>query len=75
MANELIGKHVGVLDKGFVELLDMMPHPTSGVSGDLAIVNAGACSLLAHAERRECLETFSHDVAPPLRRAVSPSPD
>jgi hypothetical protein len=42
---------------------------------DLAIVNAGACSLLAQAERRECLETFSHDVAPPLRRAVSPSPD
>ena len=42
---------------------------------DLAIVNAGACSLLAHAERRECLETFSHDVAPPLRRAVSPSAD
>jgi hypothetical protein len=34
-----------------------------------------ACSLLAQAERLECLETFSHDVAPPLRRAVSPSAD
>ena len=42
---------------------------------DLAIVNAGACSLRAQAERLECLETFSHDVAPPLRRAVSPSAD
>ena len=42
---------------------------------DLAIVNSGACSLLAQAERLECLETFSHDVAPPLRRAVSPSAD
>ena len=42
---------------------------------DLAIVNSGACSLLAQAERRECLEKLSHDVAPPLRRAVSPSAD
>jgi hypothetical protein len=42
---------------------------------DLAIVNAGACSLLAQAERLECLEIFSRDVAPPLRRAVSPSAD
>src|SRR5260370_27719822 len=42
---------------------------------DLAIVNSGTCSLLAQAERLECLETFSHDVAPPLRRAVSPSAD
>jgi len=42
---------------------------------DLAIVNAGACSLLAQAERLECLEKFSRDIAPPLRRAVSPSAD
>ena len=39
---------------------------------DLAIVNAGACSLLAQAERLECLEKLSRDIAPP---AVSPSPD
>ena len=42
---------------------------------DLAIVNAGACSLLAPAERLECLEKLSGDIAPPLRRAVSPSAD
>ena len=42
---------------------------------DLAIANSGACSLLAHAERLECLEKHSRDIAPPLRRAVSPSAD
>ena len=42
---------------------------------DLAIVNSGACALLARAERRECLEKLSGDNAPPLHRAVSPSPD
>ena len=42
---------------------------------DLAIVNSGACSLLAQAERLECLEKLSRDIAPPLRRAVSPSAD
>jgi hypothetical protein len=42
---------------------------------DLAIVNSGACSLLVQAERLECLEKLSRDIAPPLRRAVSPSAD
>src|SRR5580704_7301694 len=42
---------------------------------DLAITNSGACSLLAQAERLECLEKLSRDVAPPPRPAVSPSPD
>ena len=42
---------------------------------DLAIVSAGACSLLAQAKRLECLEKLSRDIAPPLRPAVSPSPD
>ena len=42
---------------------------------DLAIVNAGACSLLAQAERLECLENLSRNIAPPLRRAVSPNAD
>jgi hypothetical protein len=39
---------------------------------DLAIVNSGACSLLAQTERLECLEKLSRGIAPP---AVSPSPD
>jgi hypothetical protein len=42
---------------------------------DLAIVNSGACSLLVQAERLECLEKLSRDIAPPPRRAVSPSAD
>ena len=41
----------------------------------LAIVNAAACALLAQAERLECLEKLSRDIAPPLRRPVSPSAD
>ena len=42
---------------------------------DLAIVDAGACALLAQTERLECLERLSREIAPPLRRAVSPSAD
>jgi hypothetical protein len=42
---------------------------------DLAIVNSGACALLAQAERLECREKLSRDISPSLRRAVSPSAD
>ena len=42
---------------------------------DLAIVNSGACALLAQAERLECLEKLSGDIAPSLRPAASPNPD
>jgi hypothetical protein len=43
---------------------------------DLAIVNSGACALLAHAERRECLEKLSGDIASPLLyRAMPPRPE
>ena len=47
MQNELIGVRVPILDKGYVELLDLMPHPATGVSGDMAIVNAARVSFLA----------------------------
>ncbi len=50
MQAELIGMHIPVLDKGFVELLDMMPHPSTGVSGDLAIVNAARVSFLGESK-------------------------
>lgn len=46
MQSDLIGRRIDVLDKGYVELLDMMPHPATGVSGDLAIVNAARVSFL-----------------------------
>ena len=42
---------------------------------DLAIVDAGACALLAQTERLECLEKLSRDIAPPPRPAVLPGPD
>lgn len=32
---ELIGKRIDALDKGYIELLDMMPHSATSVSGDL----------------------------------------
>ena len=50
MAEELIGKRVEVLDKGWIELLDLMPHPASNVSGDLAIVNAARVSFLGESK-------------------------
>lgn len=42
----IIGKRFAVLDRGWVELLDFMPHPETGVSGDTAIVNAARVSFL-----------------------------
>ena len=51
--NSLIGKKVRVLDKGYVELLDLMPHPATGVSGDLAIVNAARVSYLGDSKGTE----------------------
>ena len=53
MNNQLIGKRINVLDKGWVELLDMMPHPATGVSGDLAIVNAARVSFMGESKGEE----------------------
>lgn len=50
MAEKLIGKRVDVLDKGWIELVDLMPHPASEVSGDLAIVNAARVSFLGESK-------------------------
>ncbi|MGQ9907913.1 MAG: FAD-dependent thymidylate synthase [Candidatus Flexifilum sp.] len=48
--NSLIGKRIDVLDKGWVELVDLMPHPATGISGDLAIVNAARVSFLGESK-------------------------
>lgn len=53
MQTNVIGKSVNVLDKGFVELTDFMPHPATGVSGDLAIVNAARVSFLGESKGEE----------------------
>ncbi len=50
MSQSLIGKRVNVLDKGWIELVDMMPHPDSEISGDLAIVNAARVSFLGESK-------------------------
>lgn len=53
MSNDLIGKRVNVLDKGWVELVDMLPHPLTGVSGDMAIVNAARVSFMGESKGEE----------------------
>lgn len=53
MDNQLIGKRVDVLDKGWVELVDLMPHPSAGISGDLAIVNAARVSFMGESKGPE----------------------
>ena len=50
MTTDLIGKQIPVLDKGYVQLLDMMPHPNTGIGGDLAIVNAARVSFLGESK-------------------------
>lgn len=37
-------------DKAWVELLDFMPHPSTDVSGDMAIVNAARTSYLGESK-------------------------
>ncbi|MBE2270073.1 MAG: FAD-dependent thymidylate synthase [Anaerolinea sp.] len=48
-----LGERVPVLDKGYLELLDFMPHPATGVSGDLAIVNAARVSFMGESKGEE----------------------
>lgn len=50
MSEPLIGKRIPVLDKGWIELVDLMPHPDTQVSGDLAIVNAARVSFLGESK-------------------------
>lgn len=53
MDESLIGQRIDVLDKGWIELVDLMPHPVAGVSGDLAIVNAARTSFLGESKGDE----------------------
>lgn len=53
MTDALVGKQVRVLDKGWVELVDLMPNPQMGISGDLAIVNAARVSFLGESKGPE----------------------
>lgn len=43
-----------IIDRqGWVELIDVMPHPSQKVSGDLAVVNAARTSFLGHSKGEE----------------------
>ena len=44
---------VPVLDRGWVELLDIMPHPMTGVTPETAIVNAARVSFLGESKGAE----------------------
>ncbi|MBL8147316.1 MAG: FAD-dependent thymidylate synthase [Anaerolineae bacterium] len=48
--SDLLGQRVDVLDKGWIELVDIMPHPATGINGDLAIVNAARVSFLGESK-------------------------
>lgn len=49
----MIGKRISVLDSGWIELVDIMPHPESDIPGDLAIVNAARVSFLGESKGDE----------------------
>lgn len=52
--SSLIGQRINVLDEhGYVELQDVMPHPATGVSPDLAVVNAARVSFLGESKGDE----------------------
>lgn len=53
MEDDLIGRRVDILDKGFIELQDLLPHPASGVSGDTAIVSAARVSFMGESKGEE----------------------
>ncbi len=50
MSDSVLGQRVDVLDKGWIELIDFLPHPASNISGDLAIVNAARVSFLGESK-------------------------
>jgi len=56
MANlplNVVGKMVDVLDHGWIELVDMMPNPILGHSGDMAIINAARVSHMGETKGEE----------------------
>ncbi len=48
-----LNTRINVLDNGWIELQDMMPHPDTGQRGDLAIVNAARTSFLGESKGDE----------------------
>lgn len=52
--NTLLNKRIDIFgEDGWIELIDLMPHPAAQVSGDLAIVNAARVSFLGESKGPE----------------------
>lgn len=71
----LIGKRVPVLDRGYVELQDAMPHPESGISADNVVVASARVSFLgeskgAEADRRLIHYLMKHRHTTPFEHIV-----
>ncbi len=49
----LMGREFKVLDRGFVQLIDQMPHPATGVTADMAVVNAARVSYMGESKGEE----------------------
>jgi len=52
-ASDLINKRIPVLDKGYVELQDLMPHPATHISPDMAVVSAARVSFMGETKGEE----------------------
>lgn len=51
--NEFLAEDFALLDAGALRLIDLMPHPSCGVSADLAVVNAARVSFLGESKGDE----------------------
>jgi thymidylate synthase (FAD) len=56
----LIGKRVRVLDRGWIELIDAMPHPSSGISADNVVVSSARVSFLGESKGAEADRKLIH---------------
>ncbi len=59
-AQALIGKHVSALDRGWIELIDAMPHPASGVTADNVVVASARVSFLGESKGAEADRKLIH---------------
>ena len=50
---DIIGKEFSVLDRGYLILLDIMPHPATSVTPDLSVVNCARTSFLGESKGEE----------------------
>ncbi|MFQ3535802.1 MAG: FAD-dependent thymidylate synthase [Aggregatilineales bacterium] len=59
-ARELIGRRVDVLDRGWIELIDAMPHPSSGIAADNVVVASARVSFLGESKGPEADRKLIH---------------